>query len=73
MGSCLMVDIYVQRDRKYSDNDNQDIEPLVYIRPLLRSRTRRYNLPSIVDIYKNEEANKNHGAHMHGIPNRRFQ
>ena len=71
MGSCLMVDIYIHRCRK--DNDIQDIEPLVYIRPLLRSRTRRYNLPSIVDIYKNEEANKKHGAHMHGIPNRRFQ
>ena len=75
MGSCLMVDIYVQRGRTYSANDNQDIEPLVYIRPLLRSRIRRYNPLAIVDIYKDEnnKTNKNRGSHMHGIPNRRFQ
>ena len=74
MGSCLMVDIYVQRGRKYSDNDNQDIEPLVYIRPLMRSRIRRYSPLSIVDIYKDEnnKTTKNRGAHMHGS-NRRFQ
>ena len=55
MGSCLMVEIYIQRGRIHSDNDSQDIEPLVYIQPLLRRRVRRYHPQSIVDIYKSEQ------------------
>ena len=75
MGSCLMVDIYIQRGKMHSDNDSQDTEPLVYNKPLLRSRIRRYHPQSIVDIFKDEnnKTHKNRGAHMHGSPNRRFQ
>ena len=56
MGSCLMVEIYIQRGVMHSDNDSQDIEPLVYIQPLLRSRVRRYHPQSIVDTYKDEQS-----------------
>ena len=69
MGSCLMVDIYIQRGKMHPDNDSQDTEPLVYIKPLLRSKIRRYHPQSIVDIYKKESKR----VHMHGSPNRRFQ
>ena len=71
MGSCLMVDIYIQRNKMHPDNDSQDTEPLVYIQPLLRSKIRRHHPQSIVDIYKKESTNKR--VHMHGSPNRRFQ
>ncbi len=75
MGSCLMVDIYIQRGKMHLDNDSQDTEPLVYIKPLERTKIGRYNPRSIVDIYKDEhnKTNKNRGVHMHGSPNRRFQ
>ena len=42
--------IYVQRGRRHSNNDSQDIEPLLYIHPLLRPRFRRY-LPQSMEIY----------------------
>ena len=71
MGSCLMVDIYIQRGKMHSDNSIQDTEPLVYIKPFLRSKIRRYHPQSIVDIYKDESTNKR--VYMHGSPNRRFQ